>query len=488
MKFEEFEKIMSSRGIKSLAEIARKLNTTPQAVSNWKSRDQIPFHVVSMLKDQEYVISMLKEQQSQLVQPFANSQRLMPIAGSRDELSISDILLTIAEQTKVIILSIFISVFASFTYTQFIQEPEYTSSASILLPDNSRISNLGGLAGLASQFGVNVPMGPQADLSSPSLFPELLRSRTFAKKVLEKEFYSEKYKQNLTLLAILTHGDQKPKENKETLITKAISPLNSMVNFEQSDNAFSTLSVKASNPLFAKRLVEEILFELEALNRFFKSESVNQKINFIDQRILAVEEDLQKSEQALKFFNEQNRQISSPSLQLDQERLARNVEIQKGIFLTLKQQQELAKIEEVQEATVIQVLDMPEIALFPNNKKLRLNVILGFIFGAFVGISIGFVRSFLNNNDDLEERRKIRKMKQYIRKKIKDVFFDRRVSGIVSLILLIGLPTYLGYKSKAPVFFGLYSTKLMIVNTLYVLALITSLVLFSYLSLKNKKT
>ena len=55
MNFEEFEKIMSSRGIKSLAEIARKLNTTPQAVSNWKSRDQIPYHVVSMLKDQEYV-------------------------------------------------------------------------------------------------------------------------------------------------------------------------------------------------------------------------------------------------------------------------------------------------------------------------------------------------------------------------------------------------------------------------------------------------
>ena len=323
---------MSSRGIKSLAEIARKLNTTPQAVSNWKSRDQIPYHVVSMLKDQEYVISMLKEQQSQLINPLGGSQRLMPIAGSKDELSISDILLTIAEQTKVIILSIFISVFTSFTYTQFIQEPEYTSTASILLPDNNRISNLGGLAGLASQFGVNIPMGPQADLSSPSLFPELLRSRTFAKKILEKEFYSEKYKQNLTLLAILTHGDQKPKENKETLITKAIGPLNNMVNFEQSDNAFSTLSVKASNPQFAKRLVEEILFELEALNRFFKSESVNQKINFIDQRILAVEEDLQKSEQALKFFNEQNRQISSPSLQLEQERLARNVEIQKKVF------------------------------------------------------------------------------------------------------------------------------------------------------------
>ena len=34
-------------GAMSLADIARKLNTTPQAVSNWKARDQMPFHVVS---------------------------------------------------------------------------------------------------------------------------------------------------------------------------------------------------------------------------------------------------------------------------------------------------------------------------------------------------------------------------------------------------------------------------------------------------------
>ena len=46
MKFSEFEKLMNSNGITSLAEIARLLNTTPQAVSNWKARDQIPNHIV----------------------------------------------------------------------------------------------------------------------------------------------------------------------------------------------------------------------------------------------------------------------------------------------------------------------------------------------------------------------------------------------------------------------------------------------------------
>ena len=49
MNFNEFENLMSSNGYHSLAEIARKLQTTPQAVSNWKARDQIPYHIVSKL-------------------------------------------------------------------------------------------------------------------------------------------------------------------------------------------------------------------------------------------------------------------------------------------------------------------------------------------------------------------------------------------------------------------------------------------------------
>ena len=47
MKFSELEQKMSQVGINSLAEISRHLDTTPQAVSNWKSRNQVPYHVVA---------------------------------------------------------------------------------------------------------------------------------------------------------------------------------------------------------------------------------------------------------------------------------------------------------------------------------------------------------------------------------------------------------------------------------------------------------
>ena len=49
MDFEEFEILMQSKGVNSLASIARALNTTPQAVSNWKSRNQIPHHVLAKI-------------------------------------------------------------------------------------------------------------------------------------------------------------------------------------------------------------------------------------------------------------------------------------------------------------------------------------------------------------------------------------------------------------------------------------------------------
>ena len=138
------------------------------------------------------------------------------------------------------------------------------------------MGNLGGLAGLASQFGVNVPTGSSADLSSPSLYPELLRSRTFAEKILDKEFYLDKYGKKLSLLAILTHGDEESNVGQDRLIADAVNKLNDKIlAFDQDlKSTFSVIKVTAEDPIFAKELADVVLAELEALNRYFKSETV----------------------------------------------------------------------------------------------------------------------------------------------------------------------------------------------------------------------
>ncbi len=469
MRFEEFEKLMIEKGIYTLAEIARSLDTTPQAVSNWKSRDQVPYHIEAKV--------VKSSQLSGTAESVSLNNEINP-----DRVSLSDILLVLSQQVKIIFLVPFVLIFLSFTYVMFIQKPVYTCETKILLPSN-QINSSGGLAGLASQFGVNVPQGSNLDLSNPSMLPDLLLSRTFAEKILPVKFFSRKFDKKLPLISILSEKNDSLNSLMDDLRVKsgAVSKLSSMIEFEKSkSNAFNYIRVTSEEPQFSKELLTVIVNKLEEQNRFYKNKSVVEKIGFINNRIKSVKSDLEKSEKELKTFREQNRQISSsPSLQLLQDRLLRNVEIQKDIFLTLKQQLELAKIEEVQEASIFQVLDEPQVPLSPSNKNLVFNVVLAGFFGVSIGILLAFFRGYINNSDP-NERRKLRKVKTFLNRKIKDSLIDRKINGTVSILLLICLPYYLSHTSSNPVFFGRYSSSLLIFNIIYILILTISLVLFYF--------
>ena len=466
---------MESRNVNSLAQIARLLDTTPQAVSNWKARNQVPYHIVNKINN------LTKSNSDQIVE---NPYKASPISVDLDNstISISDILLLIAQQLKIIITITFISVFTNFTYVQFLKEPSYESSATILLPQQ-KSTTISGIAGLASQFGVNVPENNVTDLSSPSLYPELITSRRFTEKILKKEIYLNKFETELSILAALTHGIDPPHQSVEMLLSKATKILNDdYIEFKQfPQSPFSTLKVSAPDPKFAKDLANIILTELDSLSRFFKIQHVKEKTLFIEERIFSVKNELESSETRLKKFKEQNRQISSPALQLEQDRLNRDVEVQKGIYLTLKQQLELAKIEEVQEASLVQILDPPQLPLWPSNKNLKMTIIISLFTGVLMGTILGFVRAYFNNND-ISERKKLRRTRTFLKKKGRESLKDRRITGLIMALMFVSSPFYFGYKSQQPLFFGRYSLIMMIINLLYIFFLI----FVTYLFIRSK--
>tara|TARA_Y100001935_G_C17075428_1_gene393683 strand:- start:136 stop:675 length:540 start_codon:yes stop_codon:yes gene_type:complete len=170
---------------------------------------------------------------------------------------------------------------------------------------------------------------------------------------------------------------------------------------------------------------------------------------------------------------------------LEEERIERDVEVQKGVYLTLKQQLELAKIEEIQESNIVQILDYPTIPYAPSNKNIITSTLLSIIFGITTGIFIGFLRSYIDSND-IEKRKKIRRTKHFFKKKIKDLFVDKRISGIFAITLGVGIPIFLGNKSSNPQFFGMYSKTALVVNIIYLIGFLMSLIL--YLKLKMKKS
>jgi len=464
MRFSEFEMIMAEQGITSLADIARALDTTPQAVSNWKARDQVPYRTVA-------------EVNNRFTNKTSNYQNVIsPVVENNDIISFSDIFLTLAEQLKVIVLFPIVIGFITFTNVKFFQKATFASTAKILLPEVQKGPAGGGMAGLASQFGVNIPQGGPIDLSSPALFPELVNSYIFAERILSKKFYKNEFKKSLSLLSILTHGVDPALVGRDTLILRAREKLEKMIRFS-SEGSFSLLTVFADEAKLARDINVAVLDELQILNKSFKSQNVSDRIDFINNRIISAKTDLEKYEQELKVFREQNQQVISPSLQLIQERLSRDMEIQKGIYLTLKQQLELANIEKIQSESVLQILDAPQVPLSGKGKNARLSVIISIIFGIGFGVLVAFIRSFITNND-VKEKRKFRRIRNFINKKSKDIFYDKRFTGVIGLMLLMASPMYFGHKSDNPVFFNMYSSKLMLVNSLYLFVMVVCIILF----------
>ena len=130
MDFKDLEEIMKSKGIGSLAEIARTLETTPQAVSNWKSRNQVPHHVVAKISLELQLPS--RQGQFNNLFPYVNKNNLLSNFEEKSP-TIADLLLVISNQIKYILFIPFVSVFLMFTYVKFIKVPIFESSAKILV-------------------------------------------------------------------------------------------------------------------------------------------------------------------------------------------------------------------------------------------------------------------------------------------------------------------------------------------------------------------
>jgi uncharacterized protein involved in exopolysaccharide biosynthesis len=99
---------------------------------------------------------------------------------------------------------------------------------------------------------------------------------------------------------------------------------------------------------------------------------------------------LEKSEDKLKAFREKNRRIGdSPQLLLEQGRLMREVEINSTLYEELKKQHEIAKIEEVKNVPIINVMDSARPA-GKKEKPKRSSITLAAVVVGFLA-SIGYV-------------------------------------------------------------------------------------------------
>ena len=266
-----------------------------------------------------------------------NNNLSPPYHFEEDTISLMEIMLTMARHIKIIIITPTILCTLMIIYVLFFAKPVYTSTAKIM--SSSSGGGMSEAAGLAAQFGIAIPTAQ----SEPKwVYPEIIKSRTLARALLKRKFDTNKFGPQKYLLQILTYGNDDPQVGLDTLETMAIDNFLDMINIsEDSKTGILTLKINAAEPNFAADLNLSLIEELDAHQRKYNKAKTSEAKNFIQERIINTEKELIDAEEDLRVFMDRNRRIeNSPALQLERQRLSREVSVLTGVFTTLKQQLE----------------------------------------------------------------------------------------------------------------------------------------------------
>jgi uncharacterized protein involved in exopolysaccharide biosynthesis len=231
--------------------------------------------------------------------------------------------------------------------------PIYFKSSAVLLPetDKNKVSSLSQIAGLASLAGVNVPGG--SDISR--LYPSILNSETVLRGVIEKEYTTQRFSKPVNLITYFELDEATPAENFD----KALKNLRDLMTTSlEAKTNIVTVTLEMREPELAAEVLNTVIAETDKFMRQKKTTNASEQRKWIEERLTQVEAELRNAEEALKNFRERNRRVGdSPQLLLEQDRFMRDVQVKSTMFIELKKQAELAKIEEIKNITIVNVLD-----------------------------------------------------------------------------------------------------------------------------------
>ena len=259
--------------------------------------------------------------------------------------------------------------------------PKYYKANAIMLPetDKNKLSSMGSLAGLASLAGVNVSGG---DISR--LYPVILTSESVLTGVIDRRYLTDRFKDSVNLIQYLELAEGSPAKNLDEAL-KRLKDLMA-VNLDVKTNVVSA-SVEMREPRLAADVLNAALTEMDLFLREKRTTGATEQRKWIESRLVQVNVELRGAEESLKDFREKNRRVmDSPQLMLEQERLAREVQVKGTIDLELRKQAEIAKIDEIKQITTINVLDEGREPVKKERPKRATNAVIAFLL-AFVGAS-----------------------------------------------------------------------------------------------------
>jgi capsule polysaccharide export protein KpsE/RkpR len=272
-------------------------------------------------------------------------------------------------------------------------KPVFTSTSKFITKTGSGNAQGGQLATLARLGGFNIG-GGQEDQDPLSHIEMIVQNVDFLEKVLERKWSingdSLTLPQIWKVRADTTLPDWRYRQKMANIdrLRKGVLSFSSM-------SGLRVLTTSAETPELAFQLNG---YMLDLVNDYMKNNVKSQtKENriFVEERIGEIREELAHGENDLAAFLRSNLNLSSPQVSLQYKRLQRNVAINEEVYLQLRKEYELSRIQEKKDQPFVIVIKQPEIALAKSKPKRKVIVFAGAFFGVMFGFFAAMMRLIL---------------------------------------------------------------------------------------------
>ncbi|MBN2165713.1 MAG: lipopolysaccharide biosynthesis protein [Marinilabiliaceae bacterium] len=318
----------------------------------------------------------------------------------------------------------------------FASPVKYSASVTLLpsVENQSSMSNLGALAGMASMAGLNLGgmMGNTSGIPT-EIYPEVIKSYPFLSEFLNLKFNFSEYKEPLTMQEyvnsdtiksvgdiILAYTIRLPWTIKDNLFSSnenfgtinndygvlnisfeefnALMVAQSMLQVESDiQTGLVTVRAEAKEPLLAAEFAKEAVDLLQKYIIEFKTKQVRENLDFIQKSYDEKKSDYKKLRDKFLQYKDRHRNVVSERIDIEFQQLNDEYDIAVSMYKSLAQQLEQAKISVKEETPAFSVIEPAIVPYEKSSPNRKLILVFCVLLGGMIGLGIIFGNLFLKH-------------------------------------------------------------------------------------------
>lgn len=259
----------------------------------------------------------------------------------------------------------------------------FVARASLIIDTPGKTALPSGIAQFAGQLGL---LGLEDENRSPMFYRDLMSSRRVLTTLITTSIRDPRTGGREPVYQVYDrNADSLTPRKTEDVLRRLTKRLQTTV-----DARSGAIRVALEGPTADE--AAETLDSLLSLTNAFAVTNLRSRARarrqFAEAQVTQAKADLEQAEDSLRLFYERNRRITdSPTLQFEEARLRRRIDLRQEIYLTLNRELEQARLDEVRDTPILNVIDPPVPPARHEKPQRRVLVIIGAFLGALAAIA-----------------------------------------------------------------------------------------------------